>query len=427
MARFAGGKHATISFLSPRRAGIDYDCRTTMPLSSGTRVGPYEVQSPLGSGGKDADMLPLTAANNSFAADIYAAVRAGSENLFLSPFSIATALSMVHAGARGKTAEQMAAVLHLPRAQEQASGFAALLKQLQSGADAGGYRLSIANGLWLEKVFPFLPAFVATLTSEYGAAVEPTDFVNESEAARREINAWVERQTQEKIKDLFPARSIQPLTRLVLANAIYFKGKWATQFRSQFTAGAPFTTSAGSKLTVRMMQHHGGFPYYQEPGFQLLEMPYKSARLAMDVFLPRTATGLEEFERSITAAKLAEWLSHLHRETVDIFFPRFNVTSSFELNRVLASMGMPEAFAPGADFSGMSPRGRELNISAVLHKAYVDVNEEGTEAAAATGVSVITMAAAARPVEFRADHPFFFVIREVSSGAILFMGRVEEP
>lgn len=370
----------------------------------------------------------MAAANNSFAADIYAAVRAGSGNLFLSPFSIATALSMVHAGARGSTAEQMAAVLHLPRAQEQTSaGFAALLKQLQSGATAGGYQLSIANGLWLEKTFPFLPAFVSALRNDYGAAVEQTDFLNGSDAARQDINAWVERQTQQKIKDLFAPGAITPSTRLVLANAIYFKGKWGAQFNPQATEDAPFTTSSGSHVTAHLMTQRSRFPYHADPGFQLLEMPYVSGNLAMDVFLPRTPGGLADFERTVTAAGLAAWLAQMHPETVSVFFPKFNMTSSFDLNGPLAAMGMSAAFTPGADFSGMSPRGRELYISTVIHKAYVDVNEEGTEAAAATGVGIRLTAATAVPIEVRADHPFFFVIREVGSGAILFMGRVESP
>jgi len=365
--------------------------------------------------------------NGKFALALYSELRGQAGNLFLSPFSISTALGMTHSGARGQTAEQMAAVLRLPADRAQAdSGFAALIKGLQAGGKGGAYQLNIANGLWAEKEYPFLPSFVTTLRSDYGADVEQADFLHHAESVSAAINSWVERNTQGKIKDLFPPGALNSMTRLVLANAIYFKGKWATAFKEPQTHDAPFTAPGNRKITVRMMEQHGAFPYFEESSFQAIELPYQGGSLVMDVFLPRKANALDEFEKRLTPEKLAGWLAKLSHESVQLALPKFRLTSSFELNHVLAAMGMSLAFSRNADFTGMSERGRELSISTVVHKAYVDVNEEGTEAAAATGVGVVT-SAMPRFVEFRADHPFFFVIRDAASGAILFMGRLQNP
>ena len=365
--------------------------------------------------------------NNAFGLNLYAALRARPGNLFLSPFSIATAMSMVYSGARARTAEQMAAVLHLPSDPQQVqSGFAELLNTLQAGAKAHGYRLDIANGLWAQKDYPLLPAYLNAMRSAYSAEIDSVDFVHEAEAVRARINSWVAGRTQDKIKDLFPRGAFHPDTRLVLANAIYFKGTWASQFKAERTHDAPFTLLGGGTVQVRMMEQQARFNYLDAGTFQVLELPYKGDTLAMDVFLPRKPDGLADFEQGLTAEALAGSLAKFHMELVRLALPRFTITSSFELNRELAAMGMPLAFQSGADFSGMSERSRELVLSTVVHKAFVDVNEEGTEAAAATGTG-FKATAVIRYIEFRVDHPCFFLIRDLSSGAILFLGRLDKP
>jgi serpin B len=365
--------------------------------------------------------------NNIFAFNLYAALRAQPGNLFLSPFSIETAMSMVYSGARGRTAEQMAAVLHLPSDPQQAqSGFAELLNALQAGAKSHGYRLDIANGLWAQKDYPFLPAYLDAMRSAYAAELDSVDFIHQAEAVRARINSWVASRTQDKIKDLFPPASFHSDTRLVLANAIYFKGAWARPFKPELTHDAPFTVQGGSTIQVHMMEQQATFNYLDAGTFQVLELPYNGDTLAMDIFLPRKADGLAELERQLTAESLARSLAKFHRESVRVALPRFTMTSSFQLNRELAAMGMPLAFERGADFSGMSERGRELLLSTVVHKAFVDVNEQGTEAAAATGVGVVATAIV-RHIDFRVDHPSLFLIRDLSSAAILFMGRLDKP
>ena len=369
----------------------------------------------------------ITQGSNAFAFDLYAALRAQPGNLFLSPLSIETALSMVYVGSRSQTAQQMSAVLHLPAdPHEVQSGFAAMLSSIQSAAKAHDYMLDIANGLWAQQGYPFLPAYLDAMRSAYSAEIDSLDFARDPAAIAARINSWVARRTQNKIKDLFTPSAFHPNTRLVLANAIYFKGSWASPFKSEFTHDDTFTASAGAKIQIRMMQQEGSFDYFDAGTYQLLELPYKGDTLAMDIFLPRKLDGLAAFEQGLTAETLAAALGKLHPAMLRVELPRFTMSSSFELNRELASMGMPLAFTPGADFSGMSDRGRELFLSTVVHKAWVDVNEKGTEAAAATGIG-IRATAIIRYIDFRVDHPCLFLIRDLSSGAILFLGRLEHP
>lgn len=366
--------------------------------------------------------------NRKFATHLYGKLRGQAGNLFFSPFSISTALAMTYGGARGQTAEQMAAVLYLPTEQGKThSGFGELIKELHLGSQAGGYQLNIANGLWGQKGYTFLQIFMDMLRTDYGADINEVDFVHQAEEARAALNAWVENRTQGKIKDLFPRRALDSKTRLVLANAIYFKGKWASQFKNAETHDAPFTAPTNQKINVATMQQVGSFKYLDNDSFQALELPYQGGKLAMDVFLPRKVNGLPEFESVVTAEKLTEWIAKLQQQTVWVALPKFKMTSAFELNSALAGMGMLLAFGAGADFTGMSERGKELFLSQVMHKAYVEVNEEGTEAAAATGQAVVKATIMPRPIDFRADHPFFFLIRDIGSGTVLFMGRIENP
>ncbi len=386
----------------------------------------WPSHSALGATG-DSSSSAIPHASNSFGLDLYARLRIQPRNLFLSPFSIETAMSMVSYGARGQTASQMAAVLHLSSNPEEArSGFAVLLSALQSGASTQGYRLDIANGLWSQKEYPFQQPYLDAMRSSYNAEIDSMDFIHNAEAVRNQINSWVARRTQEKIKDLFPPSAFRPATRLILANAIYFKGAWARPFQPTHTHDASFTAAGGAKVQVHMMQQQGSFKYLDAASFQVLELPYKGDTLAMDIFLPREADGLAGFEQDLTAESLSGSLGKLHPAMVRVGLPRFTMTSSFELTHELGDLGMPLAFSRGADFSGISERGRELLLSTVVHKAYVDVNEQGTEAAAATGVGV-TGAAMIHYTDFIVDHPCFFLIRDLSSGAILFLGRLDNP
>ena len=368
---------------------------------------------------------------NAFAFDLYARLRGEqSGNLFLSPQSISTALAMTYAGARGDTAAQMARTLHFSLPQEQLpAAYASLLQTLNPAGTDRAYRLSIANRLWGQRGEPFLDDFLAVTRRDYGAELGLVDFRGNAEAARGEINAWVLRQTAEKIRDLIPQGVLGPTTRLVLANAIYFRGDWAKQFDKAATTQQPFHVATDRDVTVPLMfaKMRVGFAAHADDGLTVAELPYKGDEVSMLVLLPDTVDGLSALEAKLSQENVARWTSELRRRDVLVHLPRFSVESSFGLGPTLAAMGMPLPFSDGADFSGMNGT-RDLSISAVVHKARVDVDEQGTEAAAATGVVVgLSAALPAEPPTFRADHPFVFLLRHNPTGAILFMGRVANP
>jgi len=370
-------------------------------------------------------------AGNAFAIDLYARLAAEAPgNLFFSPSSIETALAMTYAGARGATAAQMAAVLHLPPSsaamQKEMGDFLNALNNPRPN-EARAYELAIANALWGQKGYPFLPQFTTLLKSTYAAGFQQVDFQTDTEAAMHTINTWVEKKTHDKIKDLITPGILTPATRLVLTNAIYFKGTWIDPFDAKNTTEAPFQLSGGAGKKIPMMKSSGWHPYMEDSDFQALELGYKGNELAMIILLPRKSDGLPQLEKELTPAKLTEWLRNLHGETVDVSIPKFTMTQQFGLAPTLQAMGMSAAFSPAdADFSGMNGN-RNLSISAVVHKAFIDVNEQGTEAAAATGVVMTRSAIPQKTYQFRADHPFLFLIRDQTSGAILFIGRLTIP
>jgi serpin B len=365
--------------------------------------------------------------NTAFALDLYGQLRSRAGNLFFSPLSLSTALAMTYAGARGQTAEQMATVLHFPANQEQMhQAFAAVSKGLLDDNTDKKYQLHIANALWGQKGYHFREAFLQTTRTYYGAGLNEVDFQTAAEQARQTINAWVEEQTKEKIKDLIPPGALDALTRLVLTNAIYFKGDWVLPFKKEETKDEVFTVSAAQQVTVPMMQQTAFFKYLDGEGFQALELPYVGDTLSMVVFLPKKLDGLAEFEQSLSVEKLTSWLSELESREVVVALPKFTMTVEFALKEVLSAMGMWLAFSGEADFAGIS-EAEKLYISDVFHKAFVDVSEEGTEAAAATGVVARATAAGPPPAIFRADHPFVFLIRDVRTRSILFLGRVVQP
>jgi serpin B len=337
---------------------------------------------------------------------------------------------MAYAGARGETASEMAKTLHFTLPPERLHpAMGALLRDLNSTHEA--YQLSVANALWAQQGFSFLDDFLKLINHDYGAGLNQVDFKGSTEAARLTINRWVEQKTENKIRDLLQPGALKPATRLVLTNAIYFKGDWQTQFDKAQTKTEDFHLSPTHTLKAPLMHREGAFNYFNGGTFQVLEIPYKSNELSMIVLLPNDVSGLSALEQSLTATNAQQWLRQLGSVSkVIVTMPKFKTTQQFELGSTLAAMGMPLAFAGGADFSAMTGK-RDLAISAVIHKAYIDVNEEGTEAAAATAVTMRALAMRAPdrtpPPVFRADHPFVFLIRDHRSNAILFMGRMADP
>ncbi|KDE55072.1 serpin family protein [Methanoculleus sp. MH98A] len=369
----------------------------------------------------------VAAGNNRFAFDLYRRLAAepahAGDNLFFSPYSISSALAITCEGARGTTADEIESVLHLPENKTlRRAGFAWLDAGLNRGS--ANYTLRTANALWAEETYPFLPEYIDTATRWYGANVTNLDFINDPGGSRETINRWVEGETEEKIRDLLPPGSIDDLTRLVITNAIYFKGTWTGQFDANETTKEEFRVGPDETVTVPMMHGNAVYPYMETDTLRVLEMPYahgNETELAMLVLLPKEDT-LTAAEEALDAERLAGLRESLVSQNVRVFFPKFTLDAEYNLPSTLAAMGMPTAFTDDADLSGMDGT-RDLFVTGVFHKAFVDVNEEGTEAAAATGVVV---GGGAAPV-FRADHPFIFLITEKDSGAILFMGRIVNP
>ena len=374
---------------------------------------------------------PVAQDANLFAFDLYGRLRSQEAgNLFFSPQSISTALAMTYAGARGETAAEMARTMHFSLPQDRLSaGYAELLRALHGPGGTQGYRLSIANRLWGQRGTPFLESFVTVTRRDYGAELGLADFATNAEGARGEINAWVAKETEQKITDLIPAGLLGPDTRLVLANAIYFRGDWARQFEKSATRDQPFHASGGTTVDVPLMfaKLAAGYGAPADAALKVVELPYKGNDLSMLVLLPDAADGLAAMEAKLTAENVRRWTTGLGRRDVLVYLPRFSVESAFGLASTLSAMGMPLAFSERADFSGMNGK-HDLSISAVQHKARVDVDEQGTEAAAATGVAVgVRAVRPEEPPTFRADHPFVFLIRHDPTGAILFLGRVTNP
>jgi serpin B len=370
----------------------------------------------------------VISANNQFALDLYSQLKNSDGNIFFSPYSISTALAMTYEGARGKTAEEMQSVFHFPTDSSlRKSSFAAIHNQLNK-PDAK-YKLNIANALWAQNDYKFLSDYLTTLQQYYSGKATNVDFKNSTEEARQTINKWVENKTNNKIKDLFPQGSLNNMTRLVLTNAIYFKGTWIKQFEKSQTRDEDFRVSSANTIKVPMMKRtdkNAKFNYTETDNLQILEMPYEGDKLSMMVLLPKN-DNLSTLESSLSLEKINDWRSKLREQRVDVFMPKFTFDTKYFMNETLAKMGMPTAFTYDADFSGMDGT-KDLFIQKVIHQAFVDVNEEGTEAAAGSGVSVgITSAMPQQPFIFRADHPFIFTIQDKDNGNILFLGRVSNP
>jgi serpin B len=323
----------------------------------------------------------------------------------------------------------MAQTLHFDTNQNQlAAAFAELRTQLNTGQKDKDVQLDIANGLWAQKDQPFIPAFLDLAKLSYGAKLKQVDFHTGADTARTEINDWVDEMTKGKINNLIEPGALGPATRLVLVNASYFKGSWMREFDKHATTQAPFKVSPNQNPEVALMSLTADFNYAEVDDLQLLELPYGGDDLRMIVLLPRESNGLKGVEDVLNPPALDRWLALAREQKVTVFLPKFKLSAQFSLATPLAEMGMTDAFSPNADFSGLDGA-RDLSLSAVVHKALVDVNEEGTEAAAATGVIIRSMAVMRpRPTPiFRADHPFMFLIRDNHSGSILFLGRLIDP
>ena len=367
-------------------------------------------------------------ANDQFALDLYSQLKNSEGNIFFSPYSISTALAMVYDGARGKTADEIQSVFHFPTDGDlRKSSFAAIHNQLNK-ADAK-YKLNIANALWAQNDYKFLNDYLTTVQQYYAGKATNVDFKNSTEEARQTINKWVESKTNNKIKDLFPQGSLNNMTRLVLTNAIYFKGTWITQFEKSQTKDDDFRVSSADTIKVQMMRRtdkNSKFNYTEDDNIQILEMPYEGDKLSMMVLLPKNDS-LSSLESSLSLEKINDWRNKLQEQRVYVFMPKFTFDTKYSMDKTLEKIGMPTAFTSNADFSGMDGT-QNLFIQKVIHQAFVNVNEEGTEAVAATGVSMVTKSAMPQQsIIFRADHPFIFIIQDKDNGNILFLGRVVNP
>ncbi|MGQ9534024.1 MAG: serpin family protein [bacterium] len=376
----------------------------------------------------NADMKSIVRGNNQFCFNLYQNLaQKVTGNIFYSPFSITMAMGMVYEGARGWAAREMEEVFQFPiDAKARQEAFYELYKYLNK--KNARYKLSIANGLWVQKDYVLLDTYLKIIERYYDGKATNLDFVGSAENARQTINKWVEQKTNNKIKDLLPSGSIKPTTRLIITNAIYFKGIWIKQFDKNLTREDDFWVNETETVKVPMMRRTDPgaiFNYAETEGVQILELCYEGDDLSMLIFLPRDKT-LDKLENGLSAEKLEEWKNALSERRVEVYIPRFTFTTRYDLTISLSELGMPNAFAPHCDLSGIDGT-KNLYIQSVVHQAYVDVNEEGTEAAAATGVVVgITSVGPQTPV-FRADHPFVFIIQERSTGNILFIGKVVKP
>jgi serpin B len=372
------------------------------------------------------DPAPLVAGNTAFALDLYRHLADRDGNIFLSPHSVSTAMAMTWAGARGETAAQMAGTLRFDPGTGVHPAFEVLAESIAGADEDSTVELTSANRLWGREGGQFVEAFLETARRHYGGGFETVDF-GATEDSRRRINGWIEGRTRERIRDLLRPGDLSAATVLVLTNAIHFKGTWLVRFDEQLTRDEAFFVEAERPVIVPLMELTGPFGLLETDEVQALELPYDGGRLSMVVLLPRDRGGLAALEAGLTEERLGDWLAGLRERRVRVRLPRFGVESRFHLEHTLPRMGMPLAFAAGrADFSGICGAPGEIWIDLVIHQSFVEVDEAGTEAAAATAV-VLKRGGPAPPAEFRADHPFVFLIRDRETGAILFLGRVTDP
>jgi len=387
---------------------------------------PYEPSQPPqadDTGSTPQGVQEVANANNKFAFDLYSELKKSeSGNIFYSPYSISAVLAMTYEGAEGKTSDEMKSVFHFPEDNILRTNFAAIYNDINEGNNA--YELKTGNALWVQQDYPFLEDYMSRVEKYYGGKAANLDFISETEKSRQTINTFIEEQTNDKIKDLISAGMLNSLTRLVLTNAIYFKGTWEWEFDKSDTREQDFKIAPDNIVKTPMMfmdPDKAEFNYVDLEKLQVLELPYKGEKISMLILLPKE--NLENIE--LSSEKLNEYKSQMEETKLDsIYLPKFEFDTKYLMSETLKGMGMLTAFTWDADFSGMTGY-KDLFISFVVHQAYVKVDEKGTEAAAATAVGM-PMSAAPRNI-FRADHPFIFIIQEKETGNILFLGRVVNP
>jgi len=407
----------------------------------------------------------IVSGNNEFALNLYSKIKESEGNVFISPYSISTAFAMVYSGARENTAKEIEDVLCFPKTgyEQVASGFGDLQKHLQTHQEAAGFQLNLANSLWLQKGYDFTPEFLELNKNYFDAGLSELDFA-QSEHARKTINTWVEEHTKVKIKDLIPAGMIDNLTRVILTNAIYFKGNWVVPFKEENTKPADFNVTETKKVEVQMMYQKERYKYAKTEDLELLQIPYgldelaslimeisknnprlnieelgyseaskltkeqmnELANLSMLILLPKSINDLDIIEKQLNPAKLKSYIYQMKEQKVEVYLPKFKFScDTIDLKEILMQMGMKDAFTSNADFSGINGK-KNLFISNVLHKTFVEVNEKGTEAAAASSLRM-TLGSGPIPPIFRADRPFIFIIKDNKTQSILFIGRLVNP
>ena len=384
--------------------------------------------------GKETTLAHVASENNRFALELYQKLRVGNGNILASPYGISTAFALAYPAARGKTAAELARAFHFGACDADTfTALGALFKTINDAGKDGSFQLSTANALWGQEGVALLPDYLKTVEDHFGAGLRRVDFKSNPEAARLVINQWIEAQTRDKIKDLLKKGDLNQATRLVLTNAVYMKAAWAEPFNKPLTHDEPFHLTLETKPTVPTMHRTGDYNYYEGGSFAAVEIPYALHALSMIVILPTikptsTTSGYAALANTENALTL-DWLPKLRGSKVELALPRFKFENRFALKSTLAALGVVDAFQYNdADFSGMTGR-KDFWIDEAVHQTYIDCNEEGTEAAAATAIMMrsAAMMVPKPPIPFHADHPFLFLIRENTTGCILFIGRVVNP
>jgi serpin B len=397
------------------------------PSGNQAQTPPVEEETPEpGNGGVEETRgdSALIDGNNRFALDMYSQLKSEEGNIFFSPYSVSSALAMAYEGARGSTAEEIRSVFHYPEnTKERQEGYAALYNNIN--VNKAGYTLNTANALWVEKSYRLLASYTSTIEEYYSGKATNLDFITKTQESRQTINSWVEDHTNGKIKNLI--RSLSTQTRLVITNAVYFKGTWLKEFDPEQTIEKNFWLTPAKTTKAEMMRSTDVFSYAETEEMQALELPYDGEKLSMLILLP-SKEGLGDFEESLDVKKLNDIKALLQKQEVNVLLPKFRFEARYEMNDPLSELGMPTAFTAKANFSGMDGEGK-LFISQVVHQAFVEANEEGTEAAAATAVVMVATAMPNEPATptFNADHPFIFLIQDKETGNIIFLGRVSNP
>jgi serpin B len=400
------------------------------PVATSPASSPPPVVSPLQIASEN--YVPeLVSANSSFAFDLYRFLNSAEKsNLFYSPYSISSALAMTYAGAKGDTATQMASTLHFNSLGDALpSAFKSLAGTLDNQGKMGNtdvFRLNVANALWGQKDYPFLPDYLDLVNKYFAGGLKSLDFMKAPEPSRQEINQWISDRTEGRIKDPLQPGAVDSFTRLVLTNAIYFNARWQDEFPEKATQDDAFYLIGGTKITTPMMKNmHKHYQYSAGADYQAISLPYLRGGFSMVILLPEKGR-MANFERSLDLTKYNAILKDMKSTELNLALPKFKYESRFELKNSLSDMGMKDAFSPGADFSGMTGK-KELSISGVIHQATVAVDEQGTEAAAMTAVMMAGAAPPGSTIDFTVDRPFIFLIQDNSSGTILFIGKVIDP